>query len=98
MGRFDHDRTRPLDGERVCITGGFSFYLRRDLAGIIRSLGGEFTEDFTSRTTLLLRGHAVTESAPTAKLSKAKEKGVPVMSEREFCEKYGLCYQPSLPL
>ena len=98
MGRFDHDKTQPLAGECICITGGFSFYLRRDLAEIIRGFGGEFTEDFTSRTTLLLQGHAVAESAPTTKLSRAKEKGVPVVSEREFCEKYGLHYQPSLPL
>ena len=98
MGRFDHDKSLSLDGERICITGGFSCYLRRELAAIIRQFGGDFTENFTSRTTLLLRGHAVAESAPTAKLSRAREKGVPVVGEREFCEKYGLHHQLSLPL
>ena len=94
MGRFNHEKTRLLDGECVCITGGFSCYLRRDLAEIIRSLGGEFTEDFTSRTTLLLRG----QISQSGKLDKAKEKGVHVMSEQEFCDQFGLHVQLELDL
>ena len=87
---------KPLQGETICITGGFCCYLRKDLAGIIRSLGGEFTEEFSSRTTLLLQGHTVDDAAPTAKLRRAREQGVPVETEREFCERYGLRFQPSL--
>ena len=78
--------SNTLCGEVVCITGAFSCYLRSELAAVIHSLGGEFTEDFTSRTTLLLRG----QISQSGKLDKAKEKGVPVMSEREFCERFGL--------
>ena len=87
---------KPLQGETICITGGFCCYLRKDLAGIIRSLGGEFTEEFSSRNTLLLQGHTVDDTAPTAKLRAAREKGVPVVTEQEFCERYGLQYQPPL--
>lgn len=87
---------KPLQGETICITGGFCCYLRKDLAGIIRSLGGEFTEELTRGTTLLLRGHTVTDFAPTAKLRRAREWGVPIETERDFCERYGLRYQPSL--
>ena len=90
MGCFN----QSLSGQVICITGSFSCYVRRDLAGIIRSLGGEFTEDFTSRTTLLLKG----KISKSSKRSKAQEKMVRVIREREFCERYGLHYQLQLEL
>jgi len=86
---------KPLSGEVVCITGGFSCYYRRDLARIIRDLGGEFTEEFTSRTTMLVRGH-LPKDRDSGKFIKAKGKGIPILSESEFCEKCGLNYQPRL--
>ncbi len=87
-----------MRGEFVCITGSFSCFRRTELTGLVKARGGECTPTVTARTTLLLKGHDISDERPSRKLVKARERGIRVLGESAACEQLGLPYQPELPL
>ncbi len=72
-------------GEKVVLTGKLSSMGRREAGDVIRRLGGEVQTAVTKSTTLVVAG---TDAG--SKLEKAREKGIPVMTEEEFRRRSGL--------
>lgn len=71
-------RGAALAGKKVVITGTLS-RPRRDVEELIRSLGGAVSGSVSRNTDFVLAG-----DNPGSKLDKARELGVPVLSEDEF--------------
>jgi DNA ligase (NAD+) len=77
-----------LQGETFVITGDVNRFANRShFQGFIESLGGKVTSSVTTKTTCLINNNAASESS---KNKKARELGVPVLSEDEFFERYGI--------
>lgn len=68
-----------LAGKTLVVTGSLSRYDRKGIEDLIKQLGGKATSSVSKNTSYLIAG----EDAGS-KLSKAKELGVPVLSEAEF--------------
>ncbi|MCM1187895.1 MAG: NAD-dependent DNA ligase LigA [bacterium] len=75
-----------LAGMNFVITGSLKHFANRnDLKEIIETKGGKVTGSVTGKTTALINNDVTSTSA---KNKKARELGVPVLSEDEFLEKY----------
>lgn len=71
-----------FDGKVFVITGSVSRYSnRKELQNVIEARGGKVTGSVTSKTTYLINNDALSNSS---KNKKAKELGVPIISEEEF--------------
>jgi DNA ligase (NAD+) len=68
-----------LAGKTLVVTGTLSRYARDEIEELIKELGGKATGSVSKKTDYLVAG----ENAGS-KLDKAKELGVPVLSEDEF--------------
>lgn len=87
---FDLPQTASSDmaGVTVVITGSLENYASRDeLRAIIEERGGKVSGSVSSKSTCLVNNDITSTSG---KNKKAKELGVPIMSETEFMEKYNL--------
>ncbi len=73
-----------FEGEMVVLTGRLSSMGRREAGDLIKSQGGSVQSSITNHTTLVVAG----EDAGS-KLDKAREKGIPVLSEEEFLARLG---------
>lgn len=73
-----------FEGEMVVLTGKLSSMGRREAGDLIKSQGGSVQSSITNHTTLVVAG----EDAGS-KLDKAREKGIPVLSEDEFLARLG---------
>lgn len=73
-----------FEGEMVVLTGKLSSMGRREAGDLIKSQGGSVQSSITNHTTLVVAG----EDAGS-KLDKAREKGIPVLSEEEFLARLG---------
>lgn len=71
--------SNPIDGKTVCITGTFTIGDRRHIERRIIALGGTPVKTVTRNTDVLLCG-----AKPGAKLTDAKNRGIPVIYETEF--------------
>jgi DNA ligase (NAD+) len=72
----------PLAGKTIVITGDLEHYAnRKELQKEIEALGGKVTGSVTSKTSYLINNDAESESS---KNKKARELGVPVVTEKEF--------------
>ncbi|MGB9773484.1 MAG: NAD-dependent DNA ligase LigA [Bacteroidota bacterium] len=69
----------PLSGKIYVITGTLSRYTREEAKQLIEAKGGTVASSISKHTTALIVGES-----PGSKLDKAKELGVPTMSEEEF--------------
>ncbi|MCM1027015.1 MAG: NAD-dependent DNA ligase LigA [Roseburia sp.] len=77
---------RSLTGMQFVITGSLThFAARNDLKELIESRGGKVTGSVTGKTTALINNDVTSTST---KNKKARELGIPVLSEDEFLEKY----------
>lgn len=78
--------TDSLKGQSIVITGKLQIFKRRaDLEQIIRDNGGTIGSSITGKTTILINN----DSTSTSKKNlDAKAKGVPIMTEPEFIEKF----------
>lgn len=82
----DIDNLNSLDGKTFCITGRLEHFKNRDeLVSTIGKLGGKVTGSVSSRTTALINND--TESG-TSKNATAKKLNIPILSEKDFIEKY----------
>ena len=71
-----------LEGKTFVITGSLErFANRKELKELIESKGGKVTSSVTGKTAYLINNNAASNSS---KNKKARELGVPVISEEEF--------------
>lgn len=75
---------RPLEGTTFVITGSVEHFANRsELKSLIESKGGKVTGSVTSKTSYLINNDAASTSS---KNRKAKELGVPILTEEEFLQ------------
>ncbi len=79
-GSGDH----PLAGQSIVVTGTLPTMGRDEIEELILQLGGKAAGSVSKKTALVVAG----ESAGS-KLDKAKELGIPVLTEAEFLKKVG---------
>ena len=71
-----------LSGKTFVITGSLNHYKNRDeLVGVIESLGGKISGSVSSKTSFLINNDTESNSS---KNRKAKELGIPIISESNF--------------
>ncbi len=73
----------PLSGMTVVVTGTLTRWGRKEIEELIERLGGKSSGSVSKKTSLLLAGEAA-----GSKLDKARDLGVPVLSEEEFYERF----------
>lgn len=77
-----------FEGMTFVITGSLErFSNRKELQELIQDRGGKAAGSVSAKTTALINND--TRSA-SSKNKKAKELGIPIISEEEFCERYGI--------
>lgn len=80
--------SQTLSGLSFVITGSLEkFASRSDLKDLIEDKGGKVTGSVTGRTTCLINNDAASTSS---KNKKAKELGIPILSEADFLKQYGI--------
>lgn len=80
------ENTQTLAGMSFVITGSLEHYENRNaLKAEIEDRGGKVTGSVTGKTVCLINNDTASQSS---KNKKAKELGVPVISEEEFMERY----------
>ncbi len=80
LRRTKLEKEGPLKGKVFVFTGTLSCCSREKAGEIVESLGGVFANSVTSKTTYLVVG----EEPGRTKLSRAKQLGIPTISEEEF--------------
>lgn len=79
---------QTLSGLSFVVTGSLNHFAgRSDLKELIEQKGGKVTGSVTGKTTCLINNDVASTSA---KNKKAKELGVPILSEEDFMEAYGI--------
>lgn len=77
---------QDMQGTTFVITGSVEHFKNRgEVKALIESRGGKVTGSVTSKTDYLINNDALSNSS---KNKKAKELGVPIITEGEFIEKY----------
>ncbi len=80
--------SQTLSGLSFVITGSLEkFASRSDLKEAIEAKGGKVTGSVTSKTTCLVNNDVASGSS---KNKKAKELGIPILSEEDFLKQYGI--------
>jgi len=75
---------QPLAGQTVVVTGTLRNFDRKQIEDLITELGGKPSSSVSSRTSFVIVG-----SEPGSKLARARQLGVPVLTEEEFLRKIG---------
>ncbi len=79
-GNFDKLETYlPLADQQIVVTGSLKYYTRQTAEDALRLLGAKVSSSVSSKTSFVLAG----ENAGS-KLDKAKELGIPLMSEEDL--------------
>ena len=82
----ESESPQPLKDFNIVITGKLVEYKnRQELTDIITSLGGNVSSSVSSKTTLVVNNDI---NSTSAKNKKAKELGIPIVSESELKKKY----------
>jgi DNA ligase (NAD+) len=74
----------PLVGKTVVVTGTLTRWGRKEIEELIERLGGKSAGSVSKKTSFVLAGEAA-----GSKLDKARDLGVPILSEDEFQQQYG---------
>lgn len=74
----------PLLGKTVVVTGTLTSWGRKEMEELIERLGGKSSGSVSKKTSFVLAGEAA-----GSKLDKARELGVPVLSEDDFLREFG---------
>ncbi len=78
----DNDSSNILEGKTFVITGDVHIYKnRKELQAHIEKLGGKASSSVSSKTNYLINNNV---NSASSKNKKAKELGVPIISEEEF--------------
>ena len=84
----DQGEGGPLEGKTFVITGSVEHFANRsEMKAFIESRGGKVTGSVTSKTDFLINNDAASTSS---KNKKAKELGIPILTEEQFLETPGL--------
>ena len=89
-------------GHVVTFTGKLATVGRREAQALIQQLGGELSDELTSRTTILVVGDSAAREEDTSKLRRAEQMNakapdqIRIISEAEFCRLAGLVSGDSL--
>lgn len=82
----DGAQEQPLAGMAFVVTGSLAHFAGRDeLKALIEKKGGKVTGSVTSKTVCLINND---NASGSAKNKKAKELGIPIMTEEAFMEEY----------
>ncbi|MFZ5816031.1 MAG: NAD-dependent DNA ligase LigA [Bacillota bacterium] len=73
----------PLTGMTVVVTGTLTRWGRKEIEELIERLGGKSSGSVSKKTSFLLAGEAA-----GSKLEKARELGVPILTEEEFLRRF----------
>jgi DNA ligase (NAD+) len=73
-----------LEGKTFVVTGTLKSYQRKEIEDLIKSLGGKASGSVSKKTDYVVAG-----AEAGSKLDKAKELGVPVLTEEEFDKMIG---------
>ncbi len=85
--RFSEENA-PLSGVTIVITGSLTRFANRDaLKRLIEENGGKVAGSVSAKTGLLINNDIASASG---KNKKARELGIPILSEDDFLTKYGL--------
>lgn len=77
-----------LNGMTFCITGSLNHFVNRDaMKERIEALGGKVAGSVSKKTTALINNDSMSESSKNV---NAKKLGIPIMTEKEFIDKYGV--------
>lgn len=83
----DNNKTTILNGKKFVITGSVKLYKNRDeLVSVIESNGGKVQSSVTKETNYLINNDVTSTSG---KNKKAKELGIPIISEEDFQKMLG---------
>ena len=84
----DDNVSKDMEGITFVITGSVErFKNRKELKELIESHGGKVTGSVTSKTNYLINNDAMSNST---KNKKARELGIPILTEQAFIEQYHL--------
>jgi tetratricopeptide (TPR) repeat protein len=89
-------------GDVVTFTGKLATIGRREAQALVQQLGGECSDDVTSRTTVLVVGDNVAREEDTSKLRRAEQLNaktphhIRIISEAEFCRRAGIASDDAL--
>lgn len=84
--REENDIEKILSNMTFVITGSIKYFKnRKEIKEIIENKGGKVTETVTSKTTYLINNN---NSSNSSKNKKAKEIGIPIITEEEFIDKF----------
>lgn len=73
----------PLSGMTVVVTGTLVSWGRKEIEGLIEQLGGKASGSVSKKTSFVLAGEAA-----GSKLDKARDLGIPILTEEEFRQRY----------
>ena len=73
---------QPLAGQTIVVTGTLEKFKREEIEELIQKLGGRASGSVSKKTSFVVAG-----AEAGSKLAKAKELGIPVLSEAEFVER-----------
>jgi DNA ligase (NAD+) len=74
----------PLTGKTVVVTGTLTKWGRKEIEELIERLGGKSSGSVSKKTSFVLAGEAA-----GSKLDKARDLGVPILSEDDFLAQFG---------
>lgn len=87
IGTKEESKSNELQGVNFVITGSLTQYKnRQELVNYIESCGGTVQSGVTKDTTYLINNDSESSSS---KNKKAKELGIPIITEMEFIERFG---------
>ena len=75
---------RPLEGQTVVVTGTLRGFTREEIKQFIEEMGGKAAGSVSRKTSFVVAGES-----PGSKLKKARELGIPVLTEEEFRKRVG---------
>ena len=82
------EQEQDLEGLTFVITGSLEhFGNRKELQELIQARGGKAASSVSAKTSFLINNDA---SSGSSKNKKAAELGVPVITEEEFMERFGI--------
>lgn len=77
-----------MEGLNFVITGSVEYFKNRnEVKAVIENLGGKVTGSVTSKTNYLINNDNTSNSS---KNKKAKELGIPIITEEEFIKEFHL--------
>lgn len=86
----ENETEQDMEGLTFVITGSVEHFAnRKEVQALIESRGGKVTSSVSAKTSYLINNDAASNSS---KNKKAKELGIPILTEEQFMEQYHIAY------